>query len=89
MTSRIAPFAMVVFLIASAAYGQVSPRPSAGTPTSNKTDTIAVAPPGTVWTSLPAAQFQDSASTMVGRFIETYGTVNALLLPGLAARRRQ
>lgn len=90
MTSRIAPLAMVAFLVASAAYGQVSPGPTAatppGTPASDKTDTIAVAPPGTVWTSLPAAQFQDSASTMVGRFIETYGTVNALLLLSRTSR---
>jgi len=90
MTRRIAPFAMVVFLIASAAHGQGGVSPAAGTspgaPASDTIDTIAVAPAGTVWTSLPAAQFQDSASTMVGRFVETYGTVNAMLLLSRTSR---
>jgi hypothetical protein len=84
MTKQFAAFVLVVSLIASTTHAEGGGGPAAGAPpgalASDTTGVIAVAPPGTVWSSLPAAQFQDSASAMVGRFVETYGTVSSLLL---------
>jgi hypothetical protein len=81
---------LVVLLNASAARAQVGGGSAAGAqpggPASDTTGVIAVAPPGTVWTSLPAAQFRDSASAMVGRYVETYGTVSSLLLLSRTSR---
>lgn len=90
MTTRFAAVVLVASLIAPVARAEDAGSPAAaarsGAPASDTMGVIAVAPPGTVWTSLPAAQFQDSASTMVGRFVETYGTVNTLLLLGRTSR---
>ena len=81
---------LVVLLIASAARAQVGGGSAAvaqpGAPASDTTGVIAVAPPGTVWISLPAAQFRDSASAMVGRYVETYGTVSSLLILSRTSR---
>lgn len=84
MRTSIGIFVLLSSLITSAASAQSGGGTAVSTPPDARahdtTGTIAVAPPGTVWTSLPAAQFHDSASVMVGRFVETYGSVSSLLL---------
>jgi hypothetical protein len=90
MTRHLAALVLVVSLLASAVHAEGGGGSVAGAPpvapTSDTSGVIAVAPPGTVWTALPAAQFQDSASAMVGRFVETYGTVSSLLLLSRTSR---
>src|SRR5262245_14591880 len=81
--TRVVPFLLVlVHAAVSPSVGSAEPAepPPSSAQAHDTSGTIAVAPPGTVWTFLPAVQFRDSASIMVGRFVETYGRVMSQLL---------